>query len=219
MVGIRLGKKFFSGSERCPTCSEGNYRNPPLLDPHGHHAMTSAGKTGFVRRHNGLRDLLIAELSKPPICIYPKAEWHFAQDEDLPSMERRRLDFHIDSNNFGARAHGFDVTIISPHSSPYNRTSNQSSSQSLRKAEAAKIAKYGEPCSQEDVVFHPMAMDVYGSLGPGTEKGLLKIAEVIADRKGTTPRHELTVLKLKVSSHVTRMTALALNRRKIGFTT
>lgn len=66
-----------------------------------------------------------------------------------------------------------------------------------------------------EIDFHPMAFDVYGSVGPGTQTALHRISEYKASRKGTSLTAECHRLQLILSSLVQQRTAMAINRRKL----
>ena len=81
--------------------------------------------------------------------------------------------------------------------------------------EAEKRQKYSEACRQDGIRFLPLALDIYGGLGPSASKALAPIADQIAKIKGTCPSNEQYRIMLSLSSLVTQKTALAINRRQL----
>ena len=63
--------------------------------------------------------------------------------------------------------------------------------------------------------FFPLALDIYGGLGPSASKALAPISDQIAKIKGTCPSNEQYRIMLSLSSLVTQKTALAINRRQL----
>ena len=62
-----------------------------------------------------------------------------------------------------------------------------------------------------------MAIDIYGAIGPGFERGVHLFAEYIASKKGTCPVRERRDLVAQLSSLVQQRTAVSVNRRRLNF--
>ncbi len=59
----------------------------------------------------------------------------------------------------------------------------------LQQAEATKHSTYGELCTPssflpEGLELHPIAFDIYGSIGPGAEKGLNPYSNSFLRKRG-----------------------------------
>ena len=130
-------------------------------------------------------------------------------------LSRRRLDFYIDDPSFAPTPQGFDVTVVSPHSQPYVSSTKSTAGFALESAEEAKRVKYGSLCAELGMDFHPMAIDIYGSIGPGFAKGMDLIANYISSKRGTCPSTERRGLVTQLSSLVLQRTAVSVNRRRL----
>ena len=216
MVDMRLGNPIFSGIQPCPRCSDCNYRQVPTLDVYGHHAMVCAAADGSVRRHNNLRDRIISILRQSAVLLNLHREWTFPCDSASAPAARKRLDFYVDDPTFAPNGHGFDVTVISPHSAQFVSSRRATSANALLAAEEGKRKRYGSLCEQLDIALHPMAIDVYGSVGPGFETGLKLLSEYISAMKGTCPISERRHILTQLSSLVQQRTAVSINRRRLN---
>ena len=78
--------------------------------------------------------------------------------------------------------------------------------------------KYGPLCSELDMDFLPMAIDIYGATGPGFEEAIQLIANYISTKRGTAPVTERRGLCTELSSLVLQRTAASNNRRRLNFT-
>ncbi len=88
----------------------------------------------------------------------------------------------------------------------------------LQQAEATKHSTYGALCTPssflpEGLELHPIAFDIYGSIGPSAEKGLNPLFEFISRKKGTSPSTERRAVLTQLSSTVLQLSAVAINRR------
>lgn len=111
----RLGNAMFAGHHPCPPCLLSSARPPfPVLDHLGIHATTCPSREGTVRRHNYLRDHLIATLKAPRSRLQVHREWPLPQDQHLPPNAQRRIDILIDDLEFGPRPLAIDITVTSP---------------------------------------------------------------------------------------------------------
>lgn len=61
-----------------------------------------------------------------------------------------------------------------------------------------------------------MAFDIYGSVDPGTERGIHRIAEYLALRKGVSISSERPRLFTVLSHLVLQRTAVVINRSKLN---
>lgn len=93
------------------------------------------------------------------------------------------ISFFIDDDEFAPKAQGFDVAEISPHSHPYCRASRYDGRKALGVAEKAKREKYGDLSNELNIEFHPMAIDICGSIGPGFERGVHLLATYFDNKK------------------------------------
>ncbi len=69
--------------------------------------------------------------------------------------------------------------------------------------------------SQKGLELHPIAFDIYGSIGPSAEKGLNPLFEFISTEKGTSPSTERRAVLTQLSSTVLQLSAVAINRRQL----
>ena len=127
------------------------------------------------------------------------------------------MDFYIDDPSFHPKQQGFDVTVISPHSQPYVSSPKSDAGFALKIAEAAKRHKYGSLCADLNLDFHPMAIDIYGSIGPGFGHGVDCLVTYISHKRGSCPSSERRSVILQLSSLVQQRTAVSINRRRLNF--
>ncbi len=64
----------------------------------------------------------------------------------------------------------------------------------------------------------PIGIDVHGAIGTHA-KSLAIISKFIANRKGTSPEHEMDQLVTRLVSYTLQSTALAVNRRRLDLLT
>lgn len=157
-------------------------RIAPLLDISGHHGAVWPWADDSARRRYTLRDDLFSELTGLAIALCPIREWEFPQDSSLPATLRRRLDLFVDDPQFAPRALGYNVSAISPHSTPHSRASSSDPSVLLSQADKVKKGRFQALRNDLAIDFHPNAFDGYGSVGPGTEAGLHRVSGYMASR-------------------------------------
>ncbi len=63
------------------------------------------------------------------------------------------------------------------------------------------------------MAFVPMALDVYGTIGPSTRRALQSFAQVIAVKRGTNVHGELKDIITTLCSRALQTTAVAINIR------
>ena len=105
----------------------------------------------------------------------------------LPWNEMRRLDLYIDNPLVGDSPFAIDITGVSPHSHPFCTFPHSRQGETLRYRELTKLHKYLEACKHDGIRFAPLAMDIYGALGPNASHALSPLADQIAKLKGTYP--------------------------------
>ena len=130
-------------------------------------------------------------------------------------LSRRRLDFYIDEPSFAPTPQGFDVTVVSRHSQPFVSATKSKAGFAIESAEEAKRVKYGSLCDELGMDFHPMAIDIHGSSGPGFARGMGLIANYISSKRGTCPSTDRRALITQLSSLVLQGTAVSINRRRL----
>ena len=218
MVLMRIGNPLFNGSTSCLLCRRSNRQQEQPLDIYGHHASVCPCAEGSTRRHNSLRDFLFNYIRHNGIGLTVRKEEPLPQDNALPWNERRRLDLFIDDPRIGDSPFAIDITVVSPHSHPFCTFPHSRRGETLRYRELTKLHKYLEACTQDGIRFAPLAMDIYGAIGPNAYQALSPITDQIAKLKGTNPDTEKYRLMLSLSSLVTQKTALAFNRRQLDRT-
>ncbi len=215
MVDVRIGNPLFSGATSCPFCNMSEKTANTPLDLHGQHASTCSRAEGTTSRHNDLRDWLFRSLKTLVPHLHIEREKTLMQDEHLPRTSQRKYDLFISDLSVSPRPQAYDLTIISPHSEPYVRNAGRNPTWAVQSAERKKIRKYGPSSTEKQIEFHPLAMDLYGCIGPTFDPGLHSVISLIAQRRGTSPITERSNLLTKMMSRALQLTAVAINRRRL----
>ena len=243
MVKLRLGVPLFSGTQRCSHCAV----TDALLDVYGHHASICRTGTGNVRRHDTLRDALAVEIRNTArnYGITVRTEQRF-EDPDLSNIdpaqltasqrrrhqraldrratgsseqpnEQLRMDVFVDDIGFAPTPQGFDVAIISPHSTVagYTPRSTRPARFHIVRKEQEKQTHYRFLCRQENMELYPMVIDTYGCIGDGFDKGAQRIANFLALKNGTSPLTEKQNLLTRLTCLVVKYVAVCVNSRLV----
>lgn len=108
--------------------------------------------------------------------------------------------------------------LVSPHSQPYMRSSPRFlPKHALQTAVESKHTEYGNLCRELNMHLHPIAFDILGTVGPGTELGLGVLPNILLRESRTNLRVD-TVKLFHTSALVLQSIAVSVNRRLLTIT-
>ena len=97
-----------------------------------------------------------------------------------------------------------DVTIINPLASNYH----------VNNAYNSKVAKYGEACAANNLVFLPLVFEACGKFQPKTAAFMAMLYDLLASKKDEWGHHSVTMFwNRRISAIIHRNNAIAISTR------
>lgn len=142
---------------------------------------------------------------------------HPVTNMHLLPPEQRRLDWYTEDLSFVTTPTGYDITIVSPHSTGYVHQASKHGSASAKVAESRKEAKYNSACHEIGLHFIPVGLDTYGALRPQARAFQQTVSQHMAARNRTSPADEYRKSLTSIIFKLLHPVAVATNRRKRNF--
>ena len=199
--GLRLGAALFSEDEACRACKK-------TQDAYGYHASVCIDGGDIHRRHDKVREEFIGICRSAGLATMREPKYLVGYNKQRPA------DWYCPQGLSEGVGRAFDVTIVNPGASRnYNKPGQAASD-----AEAAKSGKYSTLCAKYGINFSPIALEVYGGLGPQAVRTLSRLSQLRA-LVTTLPLREVAGLYARrVSTQVVVCTAEALRARGASLT-
>ena len=182
-VKYRLGIAVYEDERKSPYCRSGT------LDIFGDHAVICHGRGDAISRLDRIRDLLHQHAQQLTCPQSSKngtllLETVLATATFLPSWK-------------SGRPAALDVTANSPLQPNIINDAAEKSGDAIEAAEEQKYAQHENSCSEQGILFFPVAVESLGGLSVTLKKALKRIA-LLADRNYQSQRHAIKFDRLAV---------------------
>ena len=163
----RCGQHCHDTGRQCRNIKQTGERCSAQLDEHGHHGATCECGGAMVRRHNGVRDLLLKRLAE-----HLGASTHIEQRvESMAGAGRREARLDVAVTVPGATTNYLDVAIVEAYSAnagvELQRADRPAAAEMM---EGKKRNKYG---ANERMI--PFVLEAHGRLGPSARRWLGRV--------------------------------------------
>lgn len=168
----RLGlRALFEVGQPCPCCHT-------LMDAEGYHALTCRTGGSLTRRHNAIRNIVYQACRK--------AAWNPALEVSVTGGTRALVpaDVYVPKDILGTQALAIDITVVNPLQVATRAAAATQPGAGAAHAETKKRAKHAKACSVSGLTFIPMAIEVFGHIGPAGIKFIEDVAGAVAGRAG-----------------------------------
>ena len=188
-VKYRLGIAVYEDERKCPYCRSGT------LDIFGDHAVICPGRGDAISRHDRIRDRFASACSAANLS---------------PVIEKRNLiagngsrpgDIFLPSWKSGRPA-ALDVTVTSPLQPNIINHAAEKSGYAIEAAEERKYAQHENDCSEQGILFVPLAVESLGGLSVTLKKALKRIALLADSRNYQSQGHAIAFDRLAQSVSV-----------------
>lgn len=169
----RCGHHCLESGRQCRNLKQNGERCGARLDEHGHHGAICECGGALVRRHNGVRDLLLRRLAE-----HLGASTHIEQRvESMAGGGRREARLDVAVTVPGATTHYLDVAVVEAYSEnagvELQRAERPAAAETM---EGKKRNKYG---ANDHMV--PFVVEAHGRLGPAAMRWLGKAYKGLPD--------------------------------------
>ena len=144
--GLRLGTALFSEDEACRACKK-------TQDAYGYHASVCIDGRDIHRRHDKVREEFIGICRSAGLATMREPKYLVGYNKQRPA------DWYCPQG------------LSEGASRNYNKPGQAASD-----AEAAKSGKYSTLCAKYGINFSPIALEVYGGLGPQAVRTLSRLS-------------------------------------------
>ena len=187
----RCGQPCHPEDKHCRNIRGTGERCGAKLDPHGHHGAVCECGGALMRRHDGLRDLLLKRLAE-----HTGAATHVEQRvEDMNNSGRREARLDVAVTIPGAPTNYLDVAVVEAYSANAGiELQRERKAMAAEAMEGKKRSKYG---ANDRLV--PFVVETHGRLGPAATRWLKKAYKGLPDARRD--------LLMEISAHIQAHTA------------
>ena len=121
----------------------------------------------------------------------------------LPETDDRSADMLLPHWSQGKDT-ALDITVVNPLQGTLVQQVAKEGLWGVQHAFQAKMARYGERCDQEGIVFVPLAVDTFGGWHPAALEVLIKLGKQVARQTGKEEEVAVRQLRQRVSVLLTR---------------